>query len=214
VTDRAKLLTALTVSLALLLGALAVVALVILKDRRSAKRASPPPATSPAPADAPNDRYRRHGDVLLPNPDLSPGEARTDDAVAVCSEKAQDYRETSEALKKEVYEEYGVTPHQGVCADTTRMTKGGHGKPPHEVVESCEVDHIVSLELGGKDTKKNLFVQPYNPPNGVPGAHAKDRLENWLHGQVCHHGLPLPEAQRMLRDDWYQSYIDAGLDKK
>lgn len=110
-------------------------------------------------------------------------------------------------MKRRVYAKYGEAPHQNDCADTTRITREGR-----EVVEACEIDHIVSLELGGADTEENLFPQPYNPPGGL-GAHAKDAVENYLHDQVCKHGMPVADAQRKIATDWYQVYIDARLGK-
>src|SRR5437867_11473696 len=41
-----------------------------------------------------------------------------------------------------------------------------------------EVDHLVSLELGGSNSTANLFPEAASP---VPGSHEKDRLENELH---------------------------------
>jgi hypothetical protein len=149
--------------------------------------------------------YYHHGKVLLPNPRISPGEVRTTDLSVVCGESAQDFRNTSESLKKQVYAAYDTAPHKGVCEDATRRTKKGK-----DISEGCEVDHIISLELGGADTKENLFPQPYNPPSGF-GAHAKDRVENYLHEQVCKHGMSLPEAQKKIATDWYQVYLDAHL---
>jgi hypothetical protein len=149
--------------------------------------------------------YYHHGEVLLPNPHISPGEVRTTDLNIVCGESAQDFRNTTESLKKRVYAAYDTAPHSGVCQDATRRTKKGK-----EISEGCEIDHIISLELGGADTKENLFPQPYNPPSGF-GAHAKDRVENYLHEQVCKRGMPLAEAQKKIATDWYQVYLDAHL---
>jgi hypothetical protein len=198
--------------LVVLLVVVGILAAVIIHERRHQPTPSvliPTPTSAPSTEVGPGpDKFWHHGDVLLPNPELSPGKVRTTDADEVCHEKAKDFR--GDTLEQ-IYREYGVTPHQGICLDTRRMTKGGHGKPPHIVVESCEVDHIVSLELGGADDPANLFIQPYNPANGVPGAHAKDRLENWLHQQVCKHGMPLVDAQKAIRTDWYQAYLNAHL---
>jgi hypothetical protein len=155
--------------------------------------------------------FRVTDGVLMPNPELTPGDVRTTDTDEVCNEHTREYRDTSESLKLEVYREYGVEPHHGVCTDTTRMTKGSRRHPPHEVTESCEVDHLVSLELGGADTERNLWPQPYNPVNGL-GAHAKDLVENYLHHRVCiERNISLQDAQRAIATDWYKVYKDANL---
>ena len=60
---------------------------------------------------------------------------------------------------------------------------------------------------------ENLWPQPYLAPS-QPGVYQKDKLENWLHKQVCTtHSMTLTEAQQALKDDWYAAYLKAGLDK-
>ena len=70
-----------------------------------------------------------------------------------------------------------------------------------------EVDHLISLALGGSNEIVNLWPEPYAEP---AGAHTKDRYENWLHKQVCRHGMPLVAAQNDIAHDWYTHYITAG----
>jgi hypothetical protein len=65
------------------------------------------------------------------------------------------------------------------------------------------MDHLISRELGGADNVRNLWPQPYTGPWN---ARDKDRLENRLHREVCHEGLPLAEAQRMIATDWISAY--------
>jgi hypothetical protein len=63
------------------------------------------------------------------------------------------------------------------------------------------------------DDIKNLWPQPYLTP-GQPGAYAKDKLENWLHKQVCiTQTMSLEQTQQTLMGDWYEAYEKAGLDK-
>lgn len=65
-----------------------------------------------------------------------------------------------------------------------------------------ELDHLISLELGGNPTSPlNLWPEPYAP---TPGAHEKDKVENYLHEQVCAGSMTLPEAQRIISTDWTQ----------
>ena len=45
-----------------------------------------------------------------------------------------------------------------------------------------EVDHLISLELGGSNAIRNLWPEPYA---GRWGARTKDVLENRLHDLVC-----------------------------
>ena len=63
-----------------------------------------------------------------------------------------------------------------------------------------ELDHFIPLELGGNPvSRSNLWPQAYAP---VPGAHEKDKVENYLRGQVCGGQLSLAEAQRQIASDW------------
>ena len=44
-----------------------------------------------------------------------------------------------------------------------------------------EIDHLISLELGGSNVRNNLWPQSYS---GVWNARVKDRLEDWMAAQV------------------------------
>ncbi|HST26343.1 MAG TPA: hypothetical protein VLJ76_10145 [Gaiellaceae bacterium] len=68
---------------------------------------------------------------------------------------------------------------------------------------SYEVDHIVSLELGGSNLPANLYPEAASP---APGYHVKDRLENRLHELVCDHQLPLGVVQREIARNWVALY--------
>jgi len=67
----------------------------------------------------------------------------------------------------------------------------------------CEIDHLISRELGGADDVKNLWPQPYR---GRWNAHLKDRLENQLHKEVCAGRLKLGDAQKGIAADWTKLY--------
>jgi hypothetical protein len=66
-----------------------------------------------------------------------------------------------------------------------------------------EVDHLISLELGGSNAIGNLWPEPYA---GVWGARTKDVLENRLHDLVCSGMLSLPKAQHLEATDWVAAY--------
>jgi len=68
---------------------------------------------------------------------------------------------------------------------------------------SIEIDHIVSLELGGSNDIANLFPEP---GSGTANYHLKDRLENRLHEMVCAGALSLAAAQRGIARDWEALY--------
>lgn len=60
-----------------------------------------------------------------------------------------------------------------------------------------EEDHLISLELGGSPADpKNLW--PENPPSPNP----KDKVENYLHRQVCAGAMRLSTAQHLISTNW------------
>ncbi len=65
-----------------------------------------------------------------------------------------------------------------------------------------ELDHLISLELGGSNDPANLWPQPADAP-GVIGYHTKDVVENRAHAAVCRGRLSLAAAQRGIATDWY-----------
>jgi hypothetical protein len=58
-----------------------------------------------------------------------------------------------------------------------------------------EVDHLISLELGGSNDISNLWPEAASPQ---PGFHEKDKVENYLHDQVCSGVISLAQAQQRL----------------
>ncbi len=69
-----------------------------------------------------------------------------------------------------------------------------------------DLDHFIPLELGGHPrSEKNLWPEAHHP---TPGADEKDRVENWLHRQVCDGKMTLHEAQKAIGDEWYKVYLD------
>lgn len=122
----------------------------------------------------------------LPDPKLTPGAViatETGDSLCAKNFRTSSVRSVPESEKNKVYAEYGIKTH-----------KAGE----------YEIDHLISLELGGSNDIKNLWPQSYltKPWN----AHVKDKLENWLHKAVCEHRITLGEAQQEISHDWIASY--------
>ena len=87
-------------------------------------------------------------------------------------------RNVPQSLKDYIYSEYGIK---------------------NRAPGSYEIDHIISLQLGGSNSPKNLFPEAYDIPNG---AHAKDKIENKLKRLVCKGKMTLAEAQQIISTDW------------
>jgi hypothetical protein len=70
-----------------------------------------------------------------------------------------------------------------------------------------EEDHLIPLEIGGNPTDpRNLWPEPYETSIPDGGARFKDKVENYLHKQVCGGNLNLDQAQRKIASDWYLVY--------
>ena len=74
---------------------------------------------------------------------------------------------------------------------------------PHR--KHTELDHLVSLELGGSNDAANLW--PESPPTPNP----KDKVENALHRAVCEGRVSLAAAQRAIASDWLTAEASLGL---
>lgn len=95
---------------------------------------------------------------------------------------AKSVRNVPQSEKNQVYAEYGIATH----------TAGEY-----------EVDHLVSLELGGSNDISNLWPEAASPK---PGFHEKDKVENYLNSQVCSGAISLQEAQIEIATNWLDVY--------
>jgi hypothetical protein len=121
---------------------------------------------------------------ILPDSKLTPGDAFTVTPQDLCVPGyTKKVRNVPAEMKREVYEEYGVTSH-------------GSG--------DYEVDHLIPLELGGSNSIKNLWPESHrtSPWN----AQIKDRLEGKLHALVCSGKIDLKEAQEAVASNWIGAY--------
>jgi PepSY-associated TM region len=110
----------------------------------------------------------------LPDPKLTPGDTLGVTKADICTPGyTKLVRAAPAAVKRQVYAAYRRSRRKGIC---------------------CEVDHLISLELGGSNRLNNLWP--------AWNAHVKDRLENRLHELVCTGQLDLATAQRAIATDW------------
>jgi hypothetical protein len=97
----------------------------------------------------------------VPRRSLTPGAAFAVGTARICvSGYSASVRNVPQAEASTVYDRYGVA----------------------HVPYAHEVDHLVSLEIGGSNAIANLWPEPYA---GRWGARTKDVLENQLHELVC-----------------------------
>lgn len=121
---------------------------------------------------------------ILPNPKLTPGDTFP---VTLDDIKAKGYSATVRDVpineKRAVYAAYGIT---------------------HWERGEYEVDHLISLSLGGSNSQQNLWPQSYQtqPWN----AHTKDQLESRLLALVRAGKVDLHTAQQEMAKDWIRAY--------
>jgi len=121
---------------------------------------------------------------LEPDASLTPGATLPVTVADICTPGySRKVRNVPSAVRRDVYREYRVA----------RPMSGEY-----------EVDHLISLELGGSNSVRNLWPQsrwttPWN-------ARVKDALENRLHRDVCAGRLDLATAQRDIAADWIAAY--------
>lgn len=122
---------------------------------------------------------------IVPDPARTPGDVLTTDAAVICVHGyTKTVRNVPESLKDQVYRSYGITDRK-----------------PGEY----EVDHLISLELGGSNSARNLWPESYEtqPLN----AHTKDKLENKMHKLICDGQLDIRTAQFEIAKDWKGAYV-------
>ena len=170
---------------------IAVILLVIYIWQANSKPATPaqpaPQSRTSSPSGSLGERTKTSGCVsqnALPDPACTPGAAFSDvTADQICqSGYSSSVRNVTEATKNDVFAEYGIASHS-----------------PGEY----EVDHLISLELGGSNDIANLWPEPAEPR---PGFHEKDKVENYLHDQVCKGAMSLKDAQYQIAHDWMSVY--------
>jgi hypothetical protein len=107
----------------------------------------------------------------------------TTDTTKICQPGySRAVRHTSGNLKHQVYVEYGIDKNAG----------------------NYEIDHLIPLSIGGADTRENLWPESHDtkPWN----ADVKDRLEDYLHVEVCAGHIALADAQKAIAADWTAAY--------
>jgi hypothetical protein len=78
---------------------------------------------------------------LMPDPQLTPGDVLSTEVAAICTPGyPKSVRNVPVSVKNQVYRAYGILSH----------------KP-----KEYEIDHLISLELGGSNSIKNLWPQSF-----------------------------------------------------
>lgn len=119
------------------------------------------------------------GNQALPDSSCTTGAVFNVGTSTICTVGyTKQVRDVSLSEKKAVFKEYGIS---------------------YSLHANYEVDHLISLELGGSNDISNLWPESYIISNG---SHTKDGFENYLHSQVCKGNISLTEAQREISTNW------------
>jgi hypothetical protein len=138
---------------------------------------------------------RTSNGFVLPDPMCTPGAINP----TVTAEVLQDpsfhtdcvrSHATSESQKNGTYALYGI-PHPAQNSGQS---------------QTCELDHLISLELGGADTLDNIWPQcgPSDVALSERFFKRKDAVENFLARQVREGKMSLEDAQKGIASDWTQ----------
>jgi len=125
-----------------------------------------------------------------PKNNLTPGETRRVTLGEVCGgSEVETVRDVPLETRRLVLAEYGVSAAQP---------------------NAYEIDYLITPDLGGADSIRNLWPQPYS---ARWNARVKDRLETRLHQLVCEGKVDLATAQHDISTDWigaYRKYVGAN----
>ncbi len=76
--------------------------------------------------------------------------------------------------------------------------------------KTTEYDHLISLELGGTNSVKNLWPEQ-NRSAATGTTNPKDGIENKLHKAVCAHQVTLSAAQHAIATNWTTAESVLGI---
>lgn len=165
-------------------------------------------------ADTPVEELREL--KILPDRNLTPGEINPDvnqsniaDTICSKSFSTGSVRDTES------------TPHQK--AGTYDTYHVSHPQNNTGANQTCELDHLISLENGGGDGLENIWPEcgPANVPLNQRWFKKKDAVENYVHNGICldipdakfssgpkpSKAMTLDEGQAILRDNWFACYV-------
>lgn len=89
--------------------------------------------------------------------------------------------------------------------ETDRLKRKMYAAYGIPAATTSELDHLVSLELGGSNDATNLWPEVGALPN------AKDAVENSLHKAVCSGRVTLAAAQQAIASNWQTAESVLGL---
>jgi hypothetical protein len=99
-----------------------------------------------------------------------------------------------------------VRPPRGVTDEIKRRAIRAYGAYGGTDPRGYELDHLISLELGGAPADEANLWPEARSASGARGSEAKDAVENYLHDQICLGRMSLADAQRAIATNWVTVY--------
>lgn len=99
-----------------------------------------------------------------------------------------------------------VRPPRGVTDEIKRRAIRAYNAYAGTDPRGYELDHLISLELGGAPADEANLWPEARGASGPRGSEAKDAVENYLHQQICQGRMSLADAQRAIATDWVAVY--------
>lgn len=148
-------------------------------------------AVDPGPAVLLKKQTKFSGCRIGPLPDrrCSPGayaSKLTKAVICWASFRTGSVRNVSEATKRQIEREYGL--------------------PAKSYGHTLEIDHIISLELGGSNDPANLYPEELTFAGHQPGYRIKDKVETKAAKAVCAGAITLSYAQHQIAANWELLY--------
>jgi hypothetical protein len=194
---------------------LVVVVLVVMQSRHSGggARQAPPgggvaaptagglaatPMTGRVTGQVPADCRVRNGTngLPLPDPACTPGVVST----AVTQDNL------SSTICRTGYTKTVRPPQSQTGAFKRKVMVAYHESGP---LGGYELDHLISLQLGGSNDAGNLWPQRNDLPGGE--SDSKDPVESALNRAVCSRRVTLAAAQSAIATDWTTALARLGL---
>jgi len=99
--------------------------------------------------------------------------------------------------------EFRTDPIRDVSTSKKHAVEIEYGMEAKPYGKTLEIDHIVSLELGGSNDIANLFPEQRDIN---PGYKVKDKLENKLHDLICDGERTLSSVRKGIASSWQTLY--------
>lgn len=154
--------------------------------------------------------YRHDGEAVLNDLKVTPG-AVDDSLIADPSGDKHLVKTTGHLQETNLCaKDFHTGTVRNVDLSVKKQVCAEYGQKGCPSLKDFEIDHLISIEIGGSNDIRNLWPQPVDA-RGVIGFHTKDKVENALHRMVCSGRITLPEAQKCISQNWYACAVKYKL---